>query len=287
MVGQFRQVLSGIYSPHEAYQFAWLIMDHFRGWTKTQMMLHEDTKLTLSEHLFVEKALERLKNHEPIQYITGQTEFYGLPFKVDPSVLIPRPETEEMVEWIWQYARLHKAPHLLDIGTGSGCIAIALSKHLPEASVEGWDVSPHALEVARENARLNQVNPELTLMDIRNAQPATDRKYDFIISNPPYVRDSEKQLIAPNVLGYEPHVALFVDDRDPLLFFRYITQYAQKALKDNGMLFFEINRDFGVATKELLSTSGFSEIELRKDLSGNHRMIKAVKPVWRSQESMG
>ncbi|MFW5890086.1 MAG: peptide chain release factor N(5)-glutamine methyltransferase [Marinilabiliaceae bacterium] len=284
---RFREELARLYSTREAGHLFWLVMNHLRGWSKTHLMLHENTKLTHSEHLFAENALERLKNHEPIQYITGETEFFGLLFRVNGSVLIPRPETEELVEWVLQQSGTPAGARVLDIGTGSGCIAIALASRLPATTIEAWDVSPEAIEIARENARTNQVNVDFKLKDVLKLQHRSDDPFHLIVSNPPYVRDVEKELMNSNVLDYEPHVALFVDDEDPLLFFRAIAQFAIKNLVAGGKLFFEINRDFGEATRELLAGYGFEQIEVRKDLSGNSRMVKAVKPVRGGQKSMG
>ena len=283
---QFRNELTGIFSPQEAVHMAWLIFNHLRGWSKTQMMLHEDTKLNDSEYKFIETALERLKNHEPVQYITGETEFFGLPFRVNTSVLIPRPETEELVEWILQEVLSSPSPRILDIGTGSGCIAVALASRLPQAGIEAWDVSADALEVARSNAENNGVLVQTQQVDILNAPQDLKGPYDIIVSNPPYVRNAEKVMIEPNVTDYEPHLALFVDDRDPLIFFRHIASFAWQALKPGGRLFFEINRDFGEATSRLLTSYGFENPEVKKDLSGNSRMVKVVKPVGRSEKGL-
>jgi release factor glutamine methyltransferase len=282
----FRTELAGIYSPHEARQIIWIIFEHLHGWSKTDMMLQEDTKLTVSDHLFIQKALERLKKHEPIQYIIGKTEFFGLSFKVNSSVLVPRPETEELVQWIIEGIHENKSPNILDIGTGSGCIAITLAKFIPEAKVYAWDVSPEALKTAESNALEIEAKVNFDLKDILRTDPGKNENYDIIVSNPPYVRNSEKELILPNVLDYEPHLALFVRDDDPLLFYRKIAEFAVKTLTKDGMLFFEINRDFGEATKKLLTHKGFSNVELRKDLSGNYRMIKAYKLFGKNKKSL-
>jgi release factor glutamine methyltransferase len=282
----FRTELAETYSPHEARQIIWLIFEHLHGWSKTDMMLHEDTKLTVSDHLFVQKALERLKKHEPIQYIIGEAEFFGLPFKVNSSVLVPRPETEELVQWIIESIPENKSPNILDIGTGSGCIAITLGKFIPEAKVYAWDVSPEALKTAGSNAEKNEAQITFNLKDILKTSPGENESYDIIVSNPPYVRNSEKELILPNVLDYEPHLALFVNDDDPLLFYRVIAEFAAKTLTADGMLFFEINRDFGEEARKLLFHKGFPKVELRKDLSGNYRMIKAYKLFGENKKSL-
>jgi release factor glutamine methyltransferase len=277
-IRQFREELSQIYNVHEAFQFVWLIFDHLHGWSKTDMMLRDDTKLTVSDHLFVQKALERLKIHEPIQYILGKTEFFGLPFEVNSSVLVPRSETEELVEWIIESVEPGKKLRILDIGTGSGCIAIVLAKHLPGSSVSGWDVSPEALLIAEKNASRNEVSVFFEQKDVLQVSAEKMEQFDIIVSNPPYVRDSEKELMKENVLNHEPHLALFVEDHDPLLFYRKITWLAAKRLAAGGLLFFEINRDMGKETLKLLAEKGFRGMELRKDLSGNYRMLKACAP---------
>ncbi|PWD99328.1 peptide chain release factor N(5)-glutamine methyltransferase [Marinilabilia rubra] len=277
VIAQFKAELAEIYSIHEAFQFVWLLFEHLHGWSKTDLMLHDHTKLTVSDHLFVQKALERLKNHEPIQYIIGKTEFYGLPFNVNSSVLVPRPETEELVEWILHSIDPNKPLKILDIGTGSGCIAISLAKNLPQAKVTAWDISEEALQTAARNAGHNQVELNFEQKNILTTNPSENNRFDIIVSNPPYVMNSEKEQMHNNVLDYEPHLALFVEDDDALLFYRKITEFAAESLSSGGMLFFEINRAFGEATKKLVESYGFRNTELRKDLSGNHRMIKAYK----------
>ena len=279
-VQSIKNELSEIYPSHEAFQMAWLIFEHLYGWSKTDLMLHNHTKLTDSDHLIVQKVLERLKMHEPIQYILGQTEFYGLPIQVNSSVLIPRPETEELVEWVIQTTSEQRSADILDIGTGSGCIAIALAKRLPNAQIHACDISEKALQTAAKNAEINQVKINFGIKDILNPSSAlNDPSMDIIVSNPPYVRDSEKKHIQPHVLEYEPHLALFVKDSDPLIFYRAIALYAKTQLKKNGKLFFEINSAFGKEIQGLLIQNGFKNVELRDDLSGKCRMIKADKPL--------
>jgi len=216
-----------------------------------------------------------LKKHVPIQYILGETEFYGLPFRVNDSVLIPRPETEELVDWIRSENNRNEALNILDIGTGSGCIAIALKHEFPNAAVEAFDISDKALETARSNAGLNKLDVEFSKVDILNVADQS-KKWDIIASNPPYIPELEKSEIEANVLEHEPHLALFVPDNDPLLFYRHIALFAKKQLNPNGKLYFEIHRDYGKECMELLASLGFSEIELRKDISGNNRMIRSV-----------
>lgn len=221
----------------------------------------------------LDDALDRLTKGEPLQYIIGYTPFCGLQFRVDERVLIPRAETAELVEWV--AADSIKAERILDIGTGSGCIAITLAHRLPGCKVHGWDISDAALEVARENNRINGTEVEFNRVDILSAQ-ASDCKYDVIVSNPPYVLESEKAGMEVNVLEHEPHTALFVPDTDPLLFYRAIAEFALNALVTGGMLYFEINPLESEAMKAILSDAGYHDIEIRKDIFGKQRMIKAV-----------
>lgn len=220
--------------------------------------------------------VERLQKNEPIQYVLGKTEFYGLDFKVNSNVLIPRPETEELVEWILLETK-QVNPHLLDIGTGSGCIAIALAKHLHYGTVDAWDISEKALEVARDNANNNNVSVKFSNVNV--LEPVNiDKHFDIIVSNPPYITFSEKKELEENVLDFEPHEALFVPDEESLIFYNKIADIAVKILNDKGYLYFEINQAKGSDIIELLKSKGFSNIELRKDISGNSRMIRGMKP---------
>ncbi len=219
--------------------------------------------------------VERLNNNEPIQYVLGKTEFYGLDFKVNSSVLIPRPETEELVEWILlETPQIN--PHILDIGTGSGCIAIALAKQLHYGTVDAWDISDKALEVARVNAAINNVTVKFSKVDVLKPVDI-NKQFNIIVSNPPYITLSEKNLMERNVIGFEPHEALFVPDDESLIFYIKIADIAQKMLNKDGRLYFEINQAKGTEILELLQRKGFINVELKKDISGNSRMIRAVK----------
>lgn len=221
-------------------------------------------------------ALKRLKENEPIQYVLGKTEFYGLPFKVNKNVLIPRPETEELVDWILKSTDKAESINILDIGTGSGCIAITLAKHMPNNTVYALDVSDAALKVAQENAELNAVDINFIEADVLEMDNL-DVKYNIIVSNPPYVREQEKEQMQANVVDYEPHEALFVKNNDALLFYRAIAVMAKENLYEGGTLYFEINEFLGEETKSLLIESGFSNVELKKDMSGKDRLIKATR----------
>ena len=217
-------------------------------------------------------ALERLSKGEPLQYVIGSTPFCGLTFKVDSRVLIPRPETAELVDWVAQDAA--KTGYLLDVGTGSGCIAVSLAHRLPDWKVQGWDISDGALEVARENSHRNGTEVEFRKVDILNATAHSE--LDVIVSNPPYVMESEKSQMEDTVLEFEPHMALFVSDSNPLLFYRAIAEFGHKALNPGGRLYFEINPLKVEELKEMLTNAGYHSIETRCDIFGKLRMIKAI-----------
>lgn len=268
--------LSGYYPPEEIRVFTKWILQKTTNHSFVDISACKNNNLSDSQVKEIEEIAARLKNYEPLQYILGETEFYGLPFLVNRSVLIPRPETEELVEWILEENKNANA-EMLDVGTGSGCIAVALAKKLNGASVSAWDISGSALTVARENAELNNVIVSFSQIDVLNFIP-NDAKYDIIVSNPPYVTESEKKEMEQNVLDFEPHTALFVPDNNALLFYRAIADIALRQLKPKGNLYFEINRTKGGETVAMLKEKGFRNVELRKDLSGNDRMIRAEKP---------
>ncbi len=244
--------------------------------------LHMKYPETIAENTVFEigKIVQRLKKMEPIQYIFGETIFYGLNFKVNQNVLIPRPETEELVDWILNEKKNKCDLHVHDIGTGSGAIAIALAKKLCNAKVMGTDISKSAIKIAVENARLNQVHIKFRIKNIlHEKRKKIKSKFDIIVSNPPYIAHKEKEKMSDNVLQYEPHIALFVEDDDPLLFYRVIAQYAKKALKPSGELFLEINENHGMEVFNLLLNEDFEEVTLQKDLNGKDRMIKAINVI--------
>ena len=243
---------------------------------QSTFFLKDDVTLTPRQETLFYCTIERLKKHEPIQYIIGYCDFCGLTFKVTPDTLIPRPETSELVEWITEEQKGDKV-NILDIGTGSGCIAISLSCKLPGCNIAAWDISPGALAVAEENNRSNGTEVTFSQVDILVYQPQ-DEMFDIIVSNPPYIKENEKKSMEANVLDWEPHTALFVPDNDPLLFYRAIAEKALAMLPSGGALYFEINRAHGAETVEMLKSLGYIETELRKDLAGNDRMIKAIRP---------
>ena len=284
---EFISQLTPLYDEGEAESFFFLEEKHHLK--RIDLALQLDLEFSESEIKDWNVILEQLKLELPIQYILGSTSFYGLKFEVNENVLIPRPETEELVEWIINSnlkissAQFGKASgerfnnlKILDIGTGSGCIAIALAKNLPNAQVFAIDVSERALATAKKNAEQNDVNINFIQKNILETTDL-EQQFDIIVSNPPYVRNLEKAEIKKNVLEHEPHLALFVDDHDALIFYRKIGELAQKNLSKQGKLYFEINQYLGKETVELLENLGFSDVELKKDIYGNDRMIQSAK----------
>jgi len=272
---QFIQELSSIYDAGEAESFFYLILEEKQKLRRIDLALNPELTFSDEEIEIWNSILEQLKQEIPVQYLLGKTSFYGLDFEVNENVLIPRPETEELVDWIIQSTEVRVTKlKILDIGTGSGCIAISLAKNFPNAEVFAIDVSDKALATAQKNAEINEVNVTFLEKNILETDDL-EQQFDIIVSNPPYVRELEKQEIKKNVLDNEPHLALFVDDNDALVFYRKIAQLAIKNLSPNGQLFFEINQYLGKEMIELLENMGFKNIELRKDIYGNNRMIKA------------
>ncbi|MCD7975789.1 MAG: peptide chain release factor N(5)-glutamine methyltransferase [Tannerellaceae bacterium] len=271
--------LSPFFPENEIQRFVRLILEHVTGLSPHQILMNKDKELSGMEKKEIREILHRLKQSEPIQYILGETEFYGLTFQVNPSVLIPRPETEELVEGIIR-DRKGKETRLVDIGTGSGCIAVSLAHALPEARISAVDICSKALATARKNAEQNQVTVEFIESDILDTQRSKKDipgELDCIVSNPPYVLHQEKEQMEKNVLDHEPHLAIFVPDTDPLLFYRAIAVLGREKLKEDGTLYFEINGMFGQEVVDLLKIYGYKNIQLKKDLPGKDRMIKAEK----------
>jgi release factor glutamine methyltransferase len=265
------------YDAMESESFFYLILEHQMNLKRVDLALQPDLEFSTMSISKWDFYLKQLQLEIPIQYLLGTTCFYGLDFEVNSNVLIPRPETEELVEWIIEsVAERHqnKKVNILDIGTGSGCIAISLAKNLPKAQVFALDVSAEALFVAKGNANKNGVNVVFIQKDILTTIDL-EQEFDIIVSNPPYIRNLEKIEIKKNVLDNEPHLALFVADEDPLLFYRKIADLALKNSAKGAQLFFEINQYLGTETVELLRSKGFDNIVLRKDLYENDRMIKA------------
>ncbi|PNQ72694.1 peptide chain release factor N(5)-glutamine methyltransferase [Hanstruepera neustonica] len=278
----FHKELDAEYGNHEVANFFNILIKHFLDLDRISLVLEPQLTILKKEEEPLFDALSRLKNHEPIQYIIGETEFFGLNFKVNQHTLIPRPETEELVEWIIDNVTsslVENSLDILDIGTGTGCIAITLAKKLPNAQVTAIDISEGALQIAKQNALDNKVEITFIKADIlkKDDIDSKNRKFDIIVSNPPYVRYLEKVEMKPNVLDYEPSQALFVADDNPLQFYKAITEFAVDNLKENGLLFFEINQYLGQETKQLLADYGFKNCQLKQDIFGNDRMLIASK----------
>lgn len=276
IIQSIRNNLRPLYSALETESFIRVILDAVKNFSLTDIILHNDTTLSAAEIDAINRIVERLKNYEPIQYILGETLFMGLHLKVNPSVLIPRPETEELVQWIFEQEKIPET--VLDIGTGSGCIALALKKLFPQSTVCACDKYAEALSVAKENSTINRLNVHFFQADILDVEnfPICE-KQEIIVSNPPYVLDKEKKVMNSNVLDYEPHSALFVPDDNPLLFYETIADFSQKWLIPGGQLYFEINEKYGKDIVEMLDRLAFVDIELKKDLQKKDRMIKAMK----------
>lgn len=274
------QQLVEAYNPfiglQEAEGFALLVIENLWSIDRTDILLGKELVFGTVQHTRLGEILERVSKQEPIQYILGEAWFYGRKFGVNPSVLIPRPETEELVYWI---RTNHRVPQLklLDIGTGSGCIPITLALEMKLGEVMGLDISQEALAIAQKNAHDLRAPVEFLQTDILTEEIPL-RNWDIIVSNPPYIRDLEKEQMQANVLDHEPHLALFVSNADPLLFYRTIGLKAKKSLKQGGWLYFEINEAFGQATMDLLAEQGYINISLQKDLQGKDRMLRAARP---------
>lgn len=257
--------------PAEADTLAFTIVEHFSGLTRTDILIDEHFITGPQFENRIKAIINRLLNNEPIQYILGKAYFYNRAFEVNSSTLIPRPETEELVDLVINDIKHQKNLSILDIGTGSGCIPITLQLETSSHILEGIDISKHALETAQNNATQLEAKVEFNLLDI--LEEDLSKSYDVIISNPPYVLDSEKALMKPNVLEHEPHYALFVLNENPLLFYKRITKLASKSLKSKGSLYFEINEKFGNEVVELLKSHSFQQVVLHQDLNGKDRFV--------------
>ncbi|WP_158996226.1 peptide chain release factor N(5)-glutamine methyltransferase [Mucilaginibacter sp. L196] len=284
----FKRRLGDVYDANETEALTLLVVNEISDLSKAQIKAFPEKEITVGQAESLNRIVIRLQTGEPVQYILGHTEFYGLPFKVNPSVLIPRPETEELVEWVLTSVDSSSLTdyNILDIGTGSGCIAISLKKNLPNASVSAIDISIGALETAKQNADLNKVKVDFIQDDILNSKfkiqnskisGENNQRFEVIISNPPYVTLYDKTQMHNNVTDFEPHSALFVPEDDPLIFYKAIADFALTHLTASGLLFLEINESLGNETVELLQAKGFNSIELRKDMSGRDRMIRGIR----------
>lgn len=274
LINYIRVTLKPYYPETEISGLTRIIAEHITKLPYSVTLL-EKKEITSSQTEQLNSIINRLQQHEPIQYILGETEFFGLNFSVNRATLIPRPETEELVELIIN-DHLQSKPSVLDIGTGSGCIAVALARYLKGSTVSAWDFSAEALEIAKQNAQANDVVVEFSHVDVLGDYPV-NKKFDIIVSNPPYVLESEKETMEKNVLDYEPYSALFVPNDNPLLFYERIANLASELLNKDGKLYFEINQAQGQATINMLNEKGYTNISLFKDLSKRDRIIKAER----------
>ena len=270
-----RESLAGCIDRSEVNSMSRYIIEDVTGLPFSTILTDKSKQITAEQRKSIDKIISRLQNFEPIQYILGHCEFYGLSFNVKPGALIPRPETEELVDLIIKNHQ-NESSSILDIGTGSGCIAISLAKNLPDSTLEAWDVSADALNIAKENASKNKVSINFRLINVLQDVPL-DTKFDVIVSNPPYVLDSEKTDMEKHVLNHEPHLALFVPDNKALMFYDRIADIAKTLLTSNGHLYFEINSMKGQEAVEMLEKKGFADVCLVQDIYGKDRIVKAKR----------
>lgn len=270
-----KEALSGYYPDSELRSIIKILYTEVLHLSMVDIYMGKDINLSVKQVSEIESIVCRLQEYEPLQYIIGTAEFYGLTLNVAPGVLIPRPETTELVECIVKENQ-NREVRILDIGTGSGCIALALNKQLPQATVTAWDVSDDALRIASLNNVKVNGKVRFEKVDVLTVQPEKEI-YDIIVSNPPYIIDAEKKEMERNVLDWEPSLALFVPDNDPLRFYRKISELGREMLRSGGKVYFEINRAFGKETKVMMKELGYTSVEVIKDLSGNDRIIKAQK----------
>ena len=283
LFNQLVSEITSVYEENEAKSIVYLLLEHYLNLSKTDILLDNN----FSQVFDFQNIIARLKANEPVQYIIGDTEFYGRKFKVTSDTLIPRTETEELVQLVVSSWKSSGEPlavgsisqsliKILDIGTGTGCIAISLACELPNSQVYAYDISENALKVAKENAEKNNANVIFEQMDILNISSSSLPTFSIIVSNPPYVMNAEKLEMEQNVLDYEPHLALFVEDSNPLIFYKAIAEFASKNLINKGLCIVEINQAFGLETAELFWNKGFRYVEVVKDMFGKDRMVKAV-----------
>ena len=273
VIAYVKSELLEFYPAHELNSMLYIMLDKFFDVSKKEVLIGTEKRLSESELLKIIYAVKDLKKHKPLAYILGEWEFFGLPFIVNEYTLIPRPETEELVQLIIEENKLSN-PTILDIGTGSGCIAISLKATIPNSQVFAYDVSKEALGVAEQNANKNNVKVTFKEVDILNDKENLTFRFDVIVSNPPYIPVKDKDSMNKNVLEYEPHLALFVENEQPLLFYTAIAEFAKNHLINNGKLYFEIHESLGNELKNMLETKGFSNIEIVKDMNGKNRMVK-------------
>lgn len=275
VISFIKSELKEFYPMSEIDSFVYLIFEQLFNYSRTKLLISQDVEILEDSYQNILNIIRDLKLYKPIQYILGETIFYNLTFNVTPGILIPRPETEELVDWIIKESP-DKYKRILDIGTGSGCIAISLAKNLPESVVYASDISREALTVTKKNSKLNNVDIQIMKLDILNFDNQLNEKFDIIVSNPPYVTEKEKKLMHKNVLDFEPELALFVPDNNPLLFYKAIIDFGMNHLNPGGKIYFEVNESFGKETALLLEERDFRDISLKKDINGKDRMLKGV-----------
>ena len=274
-VAYFKNELASFYDKSELESMLYILFQHYFGVTTTDIVINKDRKLSESDLLLVIYAVKELKKYKPLAYIIGEWEFFGFSFFVNKHVLIPRPETEELVQLIINDYDNRPPNNILDIGSGSGCIALSLKHYFKNATVTAWDISDEALKVIDKNAKNLQLEIEIQKVDALS-NPEVKVKYDVIVSNPPYITNKEQAQMHSNVLDYEPHLALFVPNENPLLFYEKIADIAVKHLTENGSLYVEINEQFGDEVALLFNKKGFNKVEIIKDINDKNRMVKAV-----------
>ena len=270
IIPYFRLNLKGIANDREIISWGYITIGFLLNYTRSDAIIYADKFINKTILLKIESIVQELKLNKPIQYILGKTNFYGLDLKVNEYTLVPRPETEELVSWILQ----ENFNSVIDIGTGSGCIAISLAKN-SGANISAIDISDNALKVAKENAILNDLDINFIHADILEIDSLS--AVDVIVSNPPYVLESDKLVISKRIIEYEPHLALFVDNKNPFLFYQKITELAKKSLNSSGKLYFEINEQYSNDIARILDDNGFVDIQLKKDINDKNRMIRAIK----------
>ena len=278
IIEKYREQLLWLYPIEEAESIINLVMEEILGYDQTKLFLNLDMTIDQGKLMRLESALRDLKKNKPVQYVLETAHFFELVLVVNKHVLIPRQETEELVKWIIDDCKDQQNLKILDVGTGSGSIAVALKKNLPDAEITAIDVSMEALDIAKENAEKNGVEINLMQVDILNEKDwdSFDR-FDLIVSNPPYITESEKSQMHKNIIAYEPHTALFVPDNDPLIFYKAIIEFSKSLLDPEGSVYFEINENHGQEIKELCSMNGFCEAEIRQDMNGKDRMMKVIR----------
>lgn len=275
VISNIKYELKEFYPMNEIDSFVYLIFDQLFNYSRTKLLISNDLEISEESNQRVFQIIQELKSYKPIQYILGKTEFYNLPYHVTPDVLIPRPETEELVDWIIKENH-GKSIKILDIGTGSGCIAISLAKYIPESIVFAADISNDALSLTKKNSKLNNVDIQIIHLDILKQDIQLSEKFDIIVSNPPYITEKEKVLMHKNVLDFEPELALFVSNENPLIFYKTISDFSLSYLNPGGKIYFEINEAYGEESTLLLQEKMFRDIILKKDINGKNRMLRGI-----------